>query len=84
MNKTNLLNRVEINPKIMLGKPIIKGTRIPLYVILNLLAEEHTPQQICEDYPDLTHTDIKAAIQFASQLTVFEETPLPTKGLVHV
>jgi len=66
MNKTNLLDRIEINPKIMLGKPVIKGTRIPVYVILNLIAEDQTSKQICQDYPDLTALDIKAAVQFAS------------------
>lgn len=81
MNKTNLLNRIEINPKILLGKPVIKGTRIPVCVILNLMAEDQTPKQICQDYPDLTTLDIKAAVQFASLLTIFEEAQFQPKIL---
>ncbi len=58
--------RIEINPKILLGKPVFKGTRIPLYVVLDLLAEGESIQEIINAYPDLTEKDIKAAIRFAS------------------
>lgn len=66
-------NRIEINPKIMMGKPIIKGTRIPLYVILNLLAEGYNFEEIIKEYPDLTRQDILAAIEYAAKLTKFRE-----------
>lgn len=79
MKNTNLLNRIEINPKVMLGKPVIKGTRIPVYVILNLLAEGQTPKDICRGYPDLRLLDIKAAAKFASLLAIFEEIPIRIK-----
>lgn len=65
--------RIEINPKIMLGKPVIKGTRIPVYVILNLLGEGYSIEQIIKEYPDLTREDILAALRFAAQFTQFEE-----------
>ena len=71
--KEELLKRIVINPKIMVGKPIIKGTRIPVYVILNLLGDGYTSDEIIEDYPDLTKEDILAAIKFAAQFTEFEE-----------
>jgi uncharacterized protein (DUF433 family) len=58
--------RIEINPQILLGKPVFRGTRIPIYVVLDLLAEGKTVQEIIEDYPDLTKDDVKAAIMFAS------------------
>lgn len=58
--------RIKINPKILLGKPVFKGTRIPLYVVLDLLAEGESIQEIIKAYPDLTEEDIKAAIRFAS------------------
>lgn len=58
--------RIEINPKILLGKPVFKGTRIPVYVVLDLLAEGTTIQEIIRYYPDLREEDVKAAIQFAS------------------
>lgn len=65
--------RIEINPKIMLGKPVIKGTRIPVYVVLNLLAEGYTIDKIRREYPDLTSEDIAGALQFASDMVSFEE-----------
>lgn len=67
-------NRIEVNPKIMRGKPVIKGTRIPVYVILNLLAEGYNFKKIINEYPDLTKEDILAAIEYASKITSFEET----------
>lgn len=54
-------NRIEINPKIMVGKPVIKGTRIPVYLIIKLIAQGQTNSQILEDYPQLTKQDIQAA-----------------------
>lgn len=71
--------RIEINPQIMLGKPVIRGTRIPVYVILNLLGEGKTFEQIISDYPDLSKEDILAALRFAAKLTEFEEVGVSTK-----
>lgn len=68
-----LLDRIVINPKIMTGKPVIKGTRIPVYVVLNLLGEGCTFEKIIKDYPDLTKEDILASIKFAARFTEFEE-----------
>ena len=62
-----------IDPKIMVGKPIIKGTRIPVYVVLNLLGEGCSFEEIIKDYPDITKEDILAALKFAAQFTEFEE-----------
>lgn len=59
-------SRIEINPKILLGKPVFKGTRIPIYVVLDMLAEGMPNQEIIKNYPDLTEEDIKAAMRFAS------------------
>ena len=66
-------NRIEINPKIMMGKPVIKGTRIPVYVILNLLAEGYDFNEIMKEYPDLTEKDILAALEYAAKVTKFRE-----------
>jgi uncharacterized protein (DUF433 family) len=60
------MNKIEINPKILMGKPVFKGTRIPLYVISDLIAEGMTNNEITNLYPDLNKDDIKSAIQFAS------------------
>ncbi len=68
------LDRIEINPKILLGKPVIKGTRITISLILNLLAHDYTVGRVLEAYPQLTEEDIKAAMEYASYLTDFQET----------
>lgn len=67
-------NRIEINPRIMRGKPVVRGTRIPVYVILDLLAEGYDARKIIREYPDLTRQDILGAIEYASHLTRFEES----------
>jgi len=69
--------RIKIDPKIMLGKPVIKGTRIPVYVVLKLLAEGYTTSEIIDEYPDLTEKDIHAALQYAALITKFEEIERP-------
>ncbi len=65
--------RIEVNPKIMMGKPVIRGTRIPVYVILNLLAEGYNEKEVQAEYPDLEKADIPAALRFAALTTQFEE-----------
>ena len=52
-----------MNPAIMTGKPIIKGTRIPVDTIVRLIAQGMTLQEILDDYPQLTKDDIKAALK---------------------
>jgi uncharacterized protein (DUF433 family) len=68
--------RIVINPKIMRGKPVIRGTRIPVYVILNLLAEGYDYKKILREYPDLKKEDILAAIEYAAKVTEFKESEL--------
>lgn len=61
----SFLNRITIDPDILAGKPIIKGTRIPVSLVLNLLAHDYTFDRIIEAYPILTADDIRAAIAYA-------------------
>lgn len=68
---------IVVNPKIMCGKPVIKGTRIPVYLILNLLAAGYTFDRIIKAYPQLTKRDIKAALEYAQALTKHEELLIP-------
>ena len=60
-----LLNRIEINPKVCNGRPVIKGTRIPVSVILEQLAEGETWDGILAGYPELTREDIRGALSYA-------------------
>ncbi len=67
-------NRIEINPKIMMGKPVIRGTRITVELILRKLSEGATETDLMDAYPKLTGKDIKAAIKFAADTLSHEET----------
>lgn len=59
-------NRIEVNPQIMLGKPVIKGTRITVEHILKLIKQGLTVPEILADYPHLKKADILAAIDYAT------------------
>jgi len=72
MFMNELLRRIKINPEIMGGKPVIKGTRIPVESILRRLSEGLNIKEILEDYPYLTEEDIRAALLYASK--VLEDT----------
>jgi uncharacterized protein (DUF433 family) len=67
MTDKELLERIRINPKVRMGKPIIRDTRLTVEFILNLLAHGATVQQIMADYKDLTAEDVQACILFASK-----------------
>lgn len=63
-----LSDRIVIDPKIMVGKPVIKGTRIPVEHILRKLAQNIDVEEILKDYPRLAKEDIQAAIMYAESL----------------
>jgi uncharacterized protein (DUF433 family) len=68
-------DRIELNPLICHGKPVIKGTRVMISTILGALSGGDTVEMILEDYPNLTRDDISAALAFASELSQFEDIP---------
>ncbi len=59
------LDRIQINPKICLGQPIVRGTRITVSVILKLLASGRSIQDVIEAYPELEVTDVQEAMKYA-------------------
>jgi uncharacterized protein (DUF433 family) len=63
----NWRDRIAIDPAIHHGKPCIKGTRVPVSVIVGSIAEGNTPQRIIESWPQLTVEDIRAALKFAAE-----------------
>jgi len=63
-----MASRVSTDPRVLAGKPVIRGTRIPVYLILDLLAAGNTRKEILAEYPQLKDADITAAIQYASRL----------------
>jgi uncharacterized protein (DUF433 family) len=68
------VDRIDVNSKIMLGKPVIRGTRIPVELILRTLAEGATIEDLLDVYPRLTPEDIRAALTYASRMLAREET----------
>jgi len=73
-----ITDRIEINPKVMLGKPVIRGTRIPVELILRKLSEGAVESELLDAYPRLTREDIQAAIGFAADTVAHEETLILT------
>lgn len=67
MNEQELLERISLNPQVMMGKPVIHGTRLTVDYILNLLAHGETIQNVLNEYPGLTVEDIQACLLFASR-----------------
>ena len=67
MTDQKLLERITMNPRVMTGKPVIKGTRLTVEFILNLLAHGATVQELLNEYKGLTREDIQACILFASK-----------------
>jgi uncharacterized protein (DUF433 family) len=74
-------NRITIDPEIMHGKPVVKNTRIPVYIVLNLLAGGLRPEEILKEYPDLTREDILACLEYAAELAQEEVGVLEAEGI---
>jgi uncharacterized protein (DUF433 family) len=71
-------NRITLNPSILAGKPIIKGTRISVELILDLLANGWTTETILENYPQLKKEDVTAVLKYATKILKEERVyPLP-------
>lgn len=67
MNDNDLLGRITTDPEIMTGKPVIRGTRLSVEYVLNLLAHGATVKEIIVEYPGLEEKDIQACLLFASR-----------------
>ncbi len=76
MFSNELLKRITVNQKIQRGEPCIKGTRTPVYVVLEALSSGLTSGEIKSEYPPLTDEDIRACLLFAALLAKEEEIPL--------
>ena len=67
MQDQQLLDRITLNPRVLVGKPVIKGTRLTVACILNLLADGATPAEILAEYDGLTQEDLQACLLFAAR-----------------
>ena len=70
-------DRIVIDPKILVGHPVVKGTRIPVSLILNLFAHGYSIGKIIDEYPELTSQDVKAAAAYAEE-RIKREQVLPS------
>jgi len=81
LNHSTVAARIEIDPQVMLGKPVIAGTRIPVELILRKLGEGATEAELLDAYPRLSRLDIQAALSYAAAAIAHEElidTAAPT------
>jgi uncharacterized protein (DUF433 family) len=62
-----IADRIVIDPDVMVGKPVIKGTRIPVYLLVEFVANGMTDKEILVEYPQLRKEDLKAALLYASK-----------------
>ncbi len=69
----DLLNRITFNQDVLSGKPLIRGLRISVEMILELLAKGSTEEEILEDYPQLESDDLRAALLYAHHMVAREE-----------
>ncbi len=73
MNDKKILERIEMNLKVMVGKPIIKGTRIPVELIVRMVAQGIPDEEILAEYPRLELADIRAALSYTATVVAQEE-----------
>jgi len=71
--QSELLSRVVLDPKIMLGKPVIRGTRIPVELLVGMVAERIPEAEILCEYPRLQAEDIQAALAYAARVMANED-----------
>ncbi len=74
-----LLDRIKIDPNVCFGKPCIKGTRIWVSLVLDFLASGMSESEILEEYPQLSHDDILAAIAYGAEAARERIIPVPSE-----
>jgi uncharacterized protein (DUF433 family) len=80
MNEHELLQRITLDPRIMVGKPVIKGTRLTVEHILATLAQGATPAEILAEYPGLQAADLQACYLFATKTKLAIPDPRPASA----
>ncbi|MFZ5435588.1 MAG: DUF433 domain-containing protein [Bacillota bacterium] len=79
MSMNPLLRRIKVDPRVCFGKPCINGTRIWVSLVLDLLADGMTPQEIIGEYPQLSEEDIRAAIAYGAEMSRERYVDLPSE-----
>jgi len=63
----NWRDRVELNPEVLTGKPVVRGTRLAVEFVLEMIASGVSEQEILSNYPRLTHEDVLACVAYAAE-----------------
>jgi uncharacterized protein (DUF433 family) len=79
MTRKELLDRISIDPKVCFGKPCIRGHRIWVSLILDLLASGWSTEQILHDYPGLEEADVRACIAYGAEMSRERYVDIPLK-----
>jgi uncharacterized protein (DUF433 family) len=73
------MDRIIVDPAILCGKPVIRGTRLAVEFIVGLLAKGWTTEQVLDNYPGVTREDVQACLEYASEVLQSERVyPIPT------
>ena len=81
MRERDLQERITINPNVMVGKPVIRGTRIPVALILKMLGQGMATAEILREHPRLERVDIEVAIMYAARTIEHEDVfPIPLQS----
>ncbi len=73
-----LLQRITVNPLVMAGKAVIRGTRIPVDLVVRMVAQGIPEHELLREYPRLTVQDIRAALMYAAEVVAHEDVfPMP-------
>lgn len=68
------MERIEVNPAVLVGKPVIRGTRLAVHFIVGLLASGWAEEEVLENYPGITHEDILACLTYAAAVLETENS----------
>jgi uncharacterized protein (DUF433 family) len=81
MNNKDLIERITVDPNVMVGKPVIRGTRIPVALILKMLGQGIPIEELLREYPRLERVDVEAALAYAARVLEHEDVfPIPRQG----
>ena len=81
MNNKDLIERITVDPNVMVGKPVIRGTRIPVALILKMLGQGIPTEELLREYPRLERVDVEAALAYAARVVEHEDVfPIPMQG----
>lgn len=70
-------DRIVVDPRVLVGKPLIKGTRLSVEFILDLLANDWTIEQVLGEYPQLEREDVMAVLKYAAEMAKEESNSIP-------